>query len=336
MGLARLWTGESVVAPIKEKAWGTGKQKVGQSKGQGDQGTPAWVKLGLDYEVGTRLQMTSGNHPESNGQEEQMNRVVQHLLRHYIKPSQDDWDEKLALGASLYSSVVHSTTCMTPNQLHRGWKPRSALNVLLPETQPSAAPGSIEFAVKYEQMLQHVGHIKKAQDAMVASENKHRRASELGQEFGISRKLMPQYFVGLLEPVRKACRELTQNIDLNLYAKPRNEDGAVQMRNILDAVQSSSKHATPVVGVLTKEAVEGAVMEKWSEVLKKSSFQTTDVASGFTEVFSVKDETEVPRLNLQDNKVLNIRGQLVAEAKSRKDDYRQFRDLALQREQMTA
>ncbi|GBG70642.1 hypothetical protein CBR_g7944 [Chara braunii] len=40
-----------VVAPIKEKARGTGKQKVGRSKGQGDQGTPAWVKLGLDYEV---------------------------------------------------------------------------------------------------------------------------------------------------------------------------------------------------------------------------------------------------------------------------------------------
>ncbi|GBG80667.1 hypothetical protein CBR_g31127 [Chara braunii] len=40
-----------VVAPIKEKARGTGKKKVGWSTGQGDQGTPAWVKLGLDYEV---------------------------------------------------------------------------------------------------------------------------------------------------------------------------------------------------------------------------------------------------------------------------------------------
>ncbi|GBG87009.1 hypothetical protein CBR_g44463 [Chara braunii] len=40
-----------VVAPIKEKARGTGKKKAGRSTGQGDQGTPAWVKLGLDYEV---------------------------------------------------------------------------------------------------------------------------------------------------------------------------------------------------------------------------------------------------------------------------------------------
>ncbi|GBG90331.1 hypothetical protein CBR_g50579 [Chara braunii] len=60
----------------------------------------------------------------------------------------------------------------------------------------------------YEKLLQEaVEHMKKAQQAMIAFENQHRRqstfqvgervwvkASELGQEFGISRKLMPQYF----------------------------------------------------------------------------------------------------------------------------------------------
>ncbi|GBG83696.1 hypothetical protein CBR_g37497 [Chara braunii] len=39
------------VVAIKEKARGTGKKKVVRSTGQGDQGTPAWVKLGLEYEV---------------------------------------------------------------------------------------------------------------------------------------------------------------------------------------------------------------------------------------------------------------------------------------------
>ncbi|GBG80929.1 hypothetical protein CBR_g31485 [Chara braunii] len=34
-------------------------------------------------QMGSQLQMTSRNHPEANGQAEQMNRVVQHLLRHY-------------------------------------------------------------------------------------------------------------------------------------------------------------------------------------------------------------------------------------------------------------
>ncbi|GBG90981.1 hypothetical protein CBR_g51639 [Chara braunii] len=39
-------------------------------------------------QMGSQLQMTSGNHPEANGQAEQMNRVVQHLLRqlHQTQP----------------------------------------------------------------------------------------------------------------------------------------------------------------------------------------------------------------------------------------------------------
>ncbi|GBG72363.1 hypothetical protein CBR_g11941 [Chara braunii] len=159
-------------------------------------------------EQGTQLQMTYGNHPEANGQAEQMNRIVQHLLRHYVKPNQVDWDEKLALVASLYNNVVHNTTGVSPNSLHLTFRPRLPLDFLLPDNQPTVAPGTLEFAYRYEQKKQEaVEHMQKAQAAMIESENKHRRpstfqvgdrvwvkSSELGQEFGISRKLMPQYF----------------------------------------------------------------------------------------------------------------------------------------------
>ncbi|GBG62858.1 hypothetical protein CBR_g34229 [Chara braunii] len=121
-------------------------------------------------QMGSQLQMTSGNHPEANGQAEQMNRVVQHLLRHYIKPSQDDWDEKLPLLASLYNNAVHSSTGVSPNQLHLGWKPRSALDFLLPENRSSATPGTLEYGVQYEKLLhQAVEKIKKSLQAMIAS-----------------------------------------------------------------------------------------------------------------------------------------------------------------------
>ncbi|GBG82083.1 hypothetical protein CBR_g34363 [Chara braunii] len=207
--------GSTLAAVIKAKAGGRVKDhQKSQRKAASNQTKVAdWVKAGLDQEVwrGRRVRgacINCGNHPEANGQAEQMNRVVQHLLRHYIKPSQDDWDEKLPLIASLYNNAVHNSTGVSPNQLHLGWKPRSALDFLLPENRSSTTPGTLEYGVHYEKLLQQaVEHIKKAQQAMIASENKHRRqssfqvgervwvkASDLGQEFGISRKLMPQYF----------------------------------------------------------------------------------------------------------------------------------------------
>ncbi|GBG88234.1 hypothetical protein CBR_g46801 [Chara braunii] len=159
-------------------------------------------------EQGTQLQMTFGNHPEANGRAEQLNRAVQHLLRHYIKPNQVDWDEKLALIASLYNNVVHSATGVSPNSLLLTFKPRLPLDFLLPESQPTAAPGILEFAYRYEQLMQQaVEQMHRTQAAMIESENKHRRpstfhvgdrvwvqSSELRQEHGISRKLMPQHF----------------------------------------------------------------------------------------------------------------------------------------------
>ncbi|GBG79220.1 hypothetical protein CBR_g29271 [Chara braunii] len=158
-------------------------------------------------EQGTQLQMTSGNHPKANGQAEQMSRVVQHLLKHYIKPNQVDWDEKRALIASLYNNAVHSATGVSPNSLLLTFKPRLPLDFLLPENQPTAAPSTLEFAYRYEKhMQQAVEHMHKAQAATIESENKHRRPStfqvgdrgcvkalELGQEHEISGKLMPQY-----------------------------------------------------------------------------------------------------------------------------------------------
>ncbi|GBG59187.1 hypothetical protein CBR_g32202 [Chara braunii] len=159
-------------------------------------------------EQGTQLQMTSGNHPEANGQAEQLNRAVQHLLRHYIKPNQVDWDEKLALIASLYNNAVHSATGVSPNSLLQTFKPKLPLDFLLSENESTAAPGTLEFAYRYEQKMQQaVEQMQKAQAAMIESENRHCRpstfqvgdrvwvkSSELGQEYGMSRKLMPQYF----------------------------------------------------------------------------------------------------------------------------------------------
>ncbi|GBG85804.1 hypothetical protein CBR_g40613 [Chara braunii] len=60
-------------------------------------------------EQGTQLQMTLGNHPEANGQAEQMNRVAQHLLRHYIKPNQEEVMPK--------DQLLMDCT-------FKGWKPR--------------------------------------------------------------------------------------------------------------------------------------------------------------------------------------------------------------------
>ncbi|CAM6087378.1 unnamed protein product [Calypogeia fissa] len=100
---------------------------------------------------------------------------------------------------------------------------------------------------------------------------------------------------GILEELRRASKKLT-GIEVVLHSKARADDGSAQMQIILDAVKSKVKSSRPTVGYLQKEAAEGALMERWSDLLQGSGFNLVDVAGGFSEVFAVKDESEITNI----------------------------------------
>ena len=41
--------------------------------------------------------MSSAFHPQIDGQTKRVNRILEDMLRHYIKPMQDNWNEFLAV-----------------------------------------------------------------------------------------------------------------------------------------------------------------------------------------------------------------------------------------------
>ena len=47
-------------------------------------------------QLGTKLHMSTAYHPQSDGQTERANRVLEEALRAYVSPLHDDWDEHLA------------------------------------------------------------------------------------------------------------------------------------------------------------------------------------------------------------------------------------------------
>jgi nucleosome binding factor SPN SPT16 subunit len=98
-----------------------------------------------------------------------------------------------------------------------------------------------------------------------------------------------------LEELQKSSRMLT-GVDIHLHVKERKEDGSKEMEEILEAVQSQSKSKPPTIGVLAREATEGALMERWAMCLADSGASQVDVAGGFSEVFAVKDEEEITNI----------------------------------------
>ncbi|KAJ0392880.1 hypothetical protein ATCC90586_010562 [Pythium insidiosum] len=107
----------------------------------------------------TRLQMSTAAHPETDGQTERMNRVLEDILRSYATSFQS-WSEFLPLVEFAINNAVHASTGLTPFYVNYGRHPHSndnndtIANPAAPaqdgasETSDPALPGEVPIDIE--------------------------------------------------------------------------------------------------------------------------------------------------------------------------------------------
>ena len=80
-----------------------------------------WTQLWAN--TNTKLDMSTAYHPQSDGQTERVNRVLEDQLRAYVNVHQNDWDTHLVNAEIAINSAKHSTTGFTPYYLNSGQEP---------------------------------------------------------------------------------------------------------------------------------------------------------------------------------------------------------------------
>jgi len=81
-----------------------------------------WTRLGA------KTSLSSAYHPQSDGQSERTNQTVEHMLKHYVSTSQDNWVEVLPLVEFALNNSISSTTGVTPFFAAYGRHPRFTLD----------------------------------------------------------------------------------------------------------------------------------------------------------------------------------------------------------------
>jgi transposase InsO family protein len=75
-----------------------------------------------------KVQLSTANHPQTDGQTEIVNQYFDQRLRPYINYYQDNWDEWVAIFDYQQASLWHETTGQSPFLTEKGYEPRTSFD----------------------------------------------------------------------------------------------------------------------------------------------------------------------------------------------------------------
>lgn len=138
--------------------------------------------------LGTRLKMSTAFHPQTDGQSESTNRIVQQVLRVLVNERNIDWDECLPAAEFAINNAVHTSTQMTPFEVCQGRKPLTPM-ALTHKTTESAVPAAAHWVQRQAEVLELVRkNLEVAQQLQKQKADRHR--SDVTFEAGQMVKLL--------------------------------------------------------------------------------------------------------------------------------------------------
>ncbi|KAJ9517266.1 hypothetical protein QJQ45_009121 [Haematococcus lacustris] len=155
--------------------------------------------------IGVDPAFSTAYHPQSDGQTERTNQIVEEMLRHYILPTQEDWPRHLAFAEFAINNSWQESIQSTPFLVNYGQSPITPMLHKLP--RPCLSPSAESFAKKWEHEVKHAQEcMRVAQDRQQRYANKRRRdvtfsvgdsvllsTKNLRNAPGRARKFLPRY-----------------------------------------------------------------------------------------------------------------------------------------------
>jgi hypothetical protein len=123
--------------------------------------------------LGTKLNLSTAYHPQTDGQTERTHRTIEQILRAYVHPFHDDWSTWLPLAEFAYNSRYHRSIHTTPFYANYGFHPTAPSSLLLPTDAFSDAASYLTNLKDIQEMIARELELEKAIQSEQA--NRHRR-----------------------------------------------------------------------------------------------------------------------------------------------------------------
>ena len=110
-----------------------------------------WIVLfGL---MGTRLKFLTANHPQTDGQTERINALLEEYLRNYVTTTQRNWLELLDSAQFSYNLHKSSATDLSPFELVLEMQPQTLAEITVQKTG-GRSPAAYMFARERQELFE--------------------------------------------------------------------------------------------------------------------------------------------------------------------------------------
>ena len=113
--------------------------------------------------------MSTAFHPQTDGQTERSNRILEDMLRHFVGPYHDDWDKHLPLAEFAVNNAWQESVRATPFMLNSGQDPLTPLNF---GTTDSNSPAATTIVQRMDRL------IRQARDALRVAQQRHKKYAD--------------------------------------------------------------------------------------------------------------------------------------------------------------
>ncbi|WVZ98194.1 hypothetical protein U9M48_043663 [Paspalum notatum var. saurae] len=155
----------------------------------------------LQIALGTNLIHSSAYHPQTSGQVERVNQILEDMLRACALTYSTKWDECLPLAEFAYNNSYQKSLEMAPFEALYGRRCRTPLNWSEPGERVTFGPDLVTQAEEQVKFIHD--NLKRAQSRQKSYSDKRRRSLvfekddhvylRVGASFGVKGKLAPRY-----------------------------------------------------------------------------------------------------------------------------------------------
>jgi Integrase zinc binding domain/Chromo (CHRromatin Organisation MOdifier) domain len=126
--------------------------------------------------LGSEVNLSSAQHPQSDGQSEREIQTLITALRSYANAMGDDWDEYLPALELAFNSKVQASTGAAPFTLVYGAEARLPIDCALDDVRPVSIPAAEQRAERMRKALSHArSQAEQAQARQKRQADRHRR-----------------------------------------------------------------------------------------------------------------------------------------------------------------